>query len=50
MASGDTADPALRALIEQHSAYFKYEGGKVHCTLNGHAFPARLDVVQAFIR
>jgi hypothetical protein len=43
-------DPELAALVEQHKEHFAFENGKVKCLLNGHSFPARLDLVEAFTR
>lgn len=43
-------DPELSALVQQHKEFFSFENGKVKCSLNGHAFPARADAVAAFIK
>lgn len=41
----------VQALIRAHQPYFAAtKEGKVHCDLNGHAFPARADALGAFIK
>lgn len=43
-------DPQLAQLLQQHAGNFSEEpNGKVLCKLNGHAFPARYDVLKSFI-
>lgn len=46
----ESLDSGLRALLEQHKQHFELDNGKFKCLLNGHCFPARLDVVSAFVK
>ena len=53
VSTGDiTALPAeVQALVKAHQPYFTVtKEGKVHCDLNGHAFPARANALGAFIK
>ncbi len=44
-------DPQLQQLLEEHSQFLTVlDNGKVCCKLNNHHFPARFDVVNAFVR
>jgi len=43
-------DKGIQALIKAHSPYFEpLDNGKVKCTLNGHEFAPRIDVIEAFV-
>ncbi|MEW5313168.1 MAG: hypothetical protein WDW38_004757 [Sanguina aurantia] len=45
------ADSELQTLLVQHKKYFTTQAdGKIHCSLNNHCFPARLDVIGAFVK
>ena len=46
----DALNGDLRALLQQHRHFELLEDGKVKCLLNGHCFPARMDVVTAFVK
>lgn len=47
----EAMDPALQQLVETHAPYLSVgEGGRILCSLNGHQFPPRLDLVQSFVR
>jgi Surfeit locus protein 2 (SURF2) len=47
----DTLDADLRAVLAPHEDVFSLtESGKIQCKINGHTLPARLDVLQAFVR
>lgn len=44
-------DDGVLELITAHDPYLKVnDAGKVECTLNGHAMPARVDAIQAFVK
>lgn len=44
-------EPELQALVEAHAPYLRVlDDGKIECTLNGHAFAPRKDVIEAFVR
>ena len=44
-------DAEIKALIKAHSPYFEpLDNGKVKCTLNGHEFAPRKDVIEAFVK
>lgn len=43
-------DQQLQSLLKQHAGVFSpTDNGKLKCELNGHCFPARHDVIAAFI-
>lgn len=47
----EMADSELQTLLVQHKKYFTTQAdGKIHCSLNNHCFPARLDVIGAFVK
>ena len=44
-------DAEIKSLIKAHSPYFEaLDNGKVKCTLNGHEFAPRKDVIEAFVK
>jgi hypothetical protein len=44
-------DAALQSLLRDHPRHFRVlESGKIECTINGHCFPARHDVLSAFVK
>jgi hypothetical protein len=51
-AAAAAADSKLDVLLRQHAPHFEVDpgSGKVVCRLNGHAFPPRLDAVEAFVK
>ena len=44
-------DDKVLELIATHDPYLIVNAtGKIECTLNGHAMPARADAIQAFVK
>jgi hypothetical protein len=44
-------DKEIQALIKAHTPYFEpLDNGKVKCTLNGHEFAPRKDVIDQFVK
>ena len=45
-------DAQLKSLLREQAHHFRVleESGKVECTINGHCFPARYDVLSAFVK
>lgn len=44
-------DEKVLELIATHDPYLIVNAaGKIECTLNGHAMPARADAIQAFVK
>ncbi len=50
MAAPDGAEQ-LEALLKEHKRYFTtLPDGRIQCNCNGHQFPARYDVIAAFVK
>jgi hypothetical protein len=44
-------DPQLSTLLKEHSSYFSLgSDGRVVCSINGHQFPPKFDVISAFVK
>ena len=43
-------DPALAQLVEGSPYLSITESGRVQCSLNGHEFPPKLELVQSFVK
>lgn len=44
-------DAQLQKLLKDEEPHFSVEAdGRIKCTLNGHCFPARFDVISAFVK
>jgi hypothetical protein len=53
MAAQDASASAqqLEALLQEHKPYFTtLPDGRIQCNCNGHQFPARYDIIAAFVK
>ena len=44
-------DPEVQSLVNDNAPYLRVlDNGKIECTLNGHAFAPKKDVIEAFLK